>query len=158
MGQNYHRMEIVHRYYAPVHVAFRGLQYPACQYGSGDVPPLQGQTVPPFGITPPIGHLHAKDAADFAFLREIGCCRILPTLRPRCRGPPPFHLRTYPKTDEMEDCQMTVINHTRNKPRRACRKTDLAGLQHVLSSFPIPVPAKGQAVWTPGPAGQKGAV
>ncbi len=38
---------------------------------------------------------------------------------------------------------MTVINHTRNKPRCACRNTDLAGQQHVLSVFPIPVPHQG---------------
>lgn len=97
MGQNYHRMEIVHRYYAPVHVAFRGLQYPACQYGPGEVLPLQGQTVPPFGITPPAGHLHARVTADFAFMRKIGCCYISPSRQPCCRGPPPFHPRISPK-------------------------------------------------------------
>ena len=97
MGQNYHRMEIVHRYYAPVHVAFRGLHHPVCYSEPGRARPIPGQTAPLFGAPAPTGHLHARTAADFAFLRGIGCCiYIALPLPPRCRGPPPFHLRTIP--------------------------------------------------------------
>ena len=93
MGYDYPRNEDVHRFDAPVHVAYRGLQYPVQQSGLGEERLLQKWKPSSGCINSSFGHPHQKTMADFMPRHKVGHF-VLAVLRlPRCRSPPPIHLR-----------------------------------------------------------------
>lgn len=89
MGGIPHRIGVVRRFYALVHVAYEVLQYCARQLGPKwkRSPPI-GVVLLPIGHSGFSGHPNARKAADFVLQHKIGCSCISKPALVRCRGPP----------------------------------------------------------------------
>lgn len=97
MGYDCRRIEDVRHLNVPVHVAYRGLQHPAQQFGPGEERPLQKWRLSSICIISSLGCPHQKTMADFMPRHKVGHFILVVFHLPRCRSPPPIHLSKSPK-------------------------------------------------------------
>ena len=102
MEDYYRRMEGVRRFDAPVHVAYRGSQCPAQQFGLGEDRTLQKWKPSSGCIISSFGHPHQKVTADFVLRHKVGRFAFVLFHLPRCRSSPSIHLilAKQPNSDE----------------------------------------------------------